>query len=114
MLIIGAFLNETTGHAICYFDIYDPQFPSYKQRISYEFVISKSTTGLNELTSDSWISQKNGKLVTQTNQLVNFSMYGASGKLLLEVKNVSEFDLRQISPNQLVFLQISEPKSGNI
>jgi hypothetical protein len=55
-LIIGAILNGTPGHGICYFDIYDPHDLSFVQSISYEFIITNPVSGIVELNGNSFLA----------------------------------------------------------
>ena len=59
-LIIGAILNGTPGHGICYFDIYDPDNLSFVQTISYEFLVTDPVSGTIELNDNSFLRYEDG------------------------------------------------------
>lgn len=84
-LIIGAILNNTEGTASVYFDIYDPDDPSFVQTIEYHFIISmgSGTWGTDELLEDKWFTQS-GRTFTFSGEFESseVSFYDTSGKLV--------------------------------
>ncbi|MGV3612956.1 MAG: hypothetical protein ACO1N0_18495 [Fluviicola sp.] len=80
-LIIGAMLNGTPGHGICYFDVYLPEDPSQFQTISYEFIVTPSTNGIADL-EDSFLEWKAGILKVKGEKDASFEVFDHSGRLV--------------------------------
>lgn len=89
-LIIGATLNNTPGHGIVYFDIFDPDNRSIKQTISYEFIITEQGAGLEELAQSTWYSIQHNKAVI-SEDIGRITLYNELGMQLDSATN--ELDL---------------------
>lgn len=89
-MIIGAMLNGTPGHGICYFDVYDPDNLSEIQTISYEFIVTPSTNGITDLNDDSFLEWKSGILKTKDNREADFEVFDLSGKQVRQ-ERISQF-----------------------
>lgn len=105
-LIIGAILNGTPGHGICYFDVYDPYNLSSIQTISYEFIVTSQTNGIIDLNDDSFLEYENGFLKIKNGQDANFEVYNQSGKLMLENKLTNSFRLSDLPNNELSIIKV--------
>lgn len=84
-LIIGNHLNGTTGNGSVFFEIFDPNFPSYRKTIEYRFNIVQGSlgVGMDEQDIERGIQYRNGKLVVPT-QLIGAKadIVSIDGKLL--------------------------------
>lgn len=89
-LIIGATLNNTPGHGIVYFDIFDPDNRSVKQTISYEFIVTEQGAGLDEQIHSTWYSIDQNKAVILEDQ-GSITIYNELGMQLASETN--ELDL---------------------
>ncbi|MDF3028108.1 MAG: hypothetical protein K0S23_2415 [Fluviicola sp.] len=105
-LIIGAILNGTPGHGICYFDVYDPNNLSFVQTISYEFIITSPVNGMMELNEDSFLEFEGGYLKVKNRQEARFELYDLSGNLLLENKLTNTFDVCFLPGGQLYLIKV--------
>lgn len=105
-LIIGAMLNGTPGHGICYFDIYDPDNASVRQTISYEFIVTQATNSLPDLPEDSFVKFADGYLWVTNDRCANFSVYDSNGGLILENKLINKFNIDLLPKNQLSIIQV--------
>jgi len=84
-LIIGAMLNDTPGHGVVYFDIYDPANRTEVQTISYEFIVSLA--GLNALEELPWLEVKNGMVVIKDGIPTQVDLFDLNSKLILSTNN---------------------------
>lgn len=105
-LIIGAVLNGTPGHGICYFDVYDPDHPAFRQTISYEFVVTDATSGMTEFTESSFLEWVNGSLRVKANREAQFNVYDLSGKGILQNKLTHSFDFAEIPESGVFLIQV--------
>lgn len=80
-LIIGAMLNNTPGHGIVYFDIFDPDNRTEIQTISYEFIITQQTAELEEQLQETWYSIQYNKALILEGQ-GNVTLYNDLGMQL--------------------------------
>ncbi len=90
-LIIGAMLNNTPGHGTVFFDIFDPDFPSYQQTICYEFIIS--AVGLDELQSVPFASFKGNVIEITNGKETTMDVYALNGQRLLHQTGNTTFTL---------------------
>lgn len=105
-LIIGAMLNGTPGHGICYFDIYDPYNPSLIQTISYEFIVTSSTNGIADWDEGSFLEWKEGALKVKEDREAHFEVVDLSGKLILENKLINQLNISELPKNQIVIIRV--------
>jgi len=105
-LIIGAVLNGTPGHGICYFDVYDPDHASFRQTISYEFIVTNSTNGIADLNEESFLEWENGFLRIKDGEEANFEAYDLNGKLVVKKELTSQFDVSILPKNALSILKV--------
>lgn len=105
-LIIGAMLNGTPGHGICYFDIYDPEYPSFVQTISYEFIVTSATNGLLDLGKESFLEWKDGFLNVRDGRDANFEVFDLAGKLIIKNKLINQFNCFILPKNQIFFIKV--------
>lgn len=106
-LIIGAILNGTPGHGICYFDVYDPDNLSFVQTISYEFIVTNPVNGIMELSDDSFLLYEDGFFKVRDGQEADFKIYDLSGKLVLENKLINKFEISDLPSDQLYLIKVS-------
>lgn len=105
-LIIGAMLNGTPGHGICYFDVYDPHNPAVVQAISYEFIVTPSTNGIADLNDDSFLEWKNGVLRVKNGEEGEFEVYDLSGKTVRKNKLTNELIVSDLPKNQTLLIKV--------
>jgi hypothetical protein len=105
-LIIGAILNGTPGHGICYFDIYDPENPSFVQTISYEFIVTSSTNGLSSLNEDSFLEWKNGFVKVKDGREAVFEVIDLAGERIITNELTNQFNCLNLPKNQLFFIKV--------
>jgi hypothetical protein len=105
-LIIGAVLNATPGHGICYFDIYDPENPSFVQTISYEFIVTSSTNGLSVLNEDSFLEWKDGFLIIKNNRDADFEVVDLAGRIVAKNELTNTFDCSGLPENQVLIIKV--------
>lgn len=103
-LIIGGMLNGTPGHAICYFDVYDPAVPSQVQTISYEFIVTQATNGIADL-EDSFLEWKAGILKTKDNRDAHFEVLDLSGRILKK-ELTNQLIISELPKNQILLIQV--------
>ncbi len=105
-LIIGAMLNGTPGHGICYFDVYDPDNLAVVQAISYEFIITPSTNGIADLNDDSFLEWKNGMLLVKNGQEAEFEVYDLAGKIVVKNKLTSALKISDLLKDQTLLIKV--------
>lgn len=106
-LIIGAMLNNTPGHAIIYFDIYDPHNPLNKQTISYEFIVTQSTNALASESQEDWLNMNGDFIQTTNGEKATFNVYSLSGAILLSsIEN--QINVSTLPKNQTFMLYIAQ------
>jgi hypothetical protein len=105
-LIIGAVLNGTPGHGICYFDIYDPDNLSFVQTISYEFIVTDQVSGMMELNDNSFLRYEDGFLKVKDGREANFVVYDLGGKIVFENKLINKLKVSCFPINQLYFIKV--------
>jgi len=94
-MIIGAMLNGTPGHGTVFFDIYNPEVPSFKQTICYEFIVS--AVGLDELQSVPFIRFKGNVLEVTNGKETILDVYSLNGQQLLHSTDNTQFTIRGLS-----------------
>ncbi len=105
-LIIGAMLNGTPGHGICYFDVYDPDNLAVVQAISYEFIVTPSTNGITDLNDDSFLEWENGVLLVKNGQEAEFEVYDLAGKMVLKNKLTNQLIVSDLPKNQTLMIKV--------
>lgn len=105
-LIIGAILNGTPGHGICYFDIYDPYNPSVVQTISYEFIVTQSTNGIETMNDGSFLEWKEGVLKVKDGRDAEFEVVDLSGKVLIKNKLINQLNISDLPKNQTFIIKV--------
>lgn len=105
-LIIGAMLNGTPGHGICYFDVYDPDNLAVVQAISYEFIITPSTNGIADLNDDSFLEWKDGVLRVKDGREAEFEVYDLAGKMVLKNKLINQLHVSNLPKNQSLLIKV--------
>nr|WP_294859315.1 hypothetical protein [uncultured Fluviicola sp.] len=113
-LIISAMLNGTPGHGICYFDVYDPENPSFVQTISYEFIVTLSTNGLADLNEDSFLEWKDGFLVVKDNRDADFEVVDLAGRTVLKNELTNKFDCSALVGNQVLIIKVTLDNNSSI
>lgn len=103
-LIIGAMLNGTPGHGICYFEVYDPATPDQVQTISYEFIVTPSTNGLTDL-EESFLEWNAGLLRTKDGRDADFEVFDLAGRRLIKELN-SQLNVQELPKNQQLIIQV--------
>lgn len=103
-LIIGAMLNNTPGHGIVYFDIYNPLTPAVVQTISYEFIVS--ALGINELLNEGIIQLSNDVLYFENGKATNIAFFTLDGKLVAQDKNVELFNCKLLPKQQTYIVRL--------
>lgn len=108
-LIIGATLNNTPGHGTVFFDIYDPDYPVYKQTICYEFIVS--AVGLDELQSVPFIHVIGDVLEVTNGKETTLDIYALNGQLLQHSVGSTQFDLSSLAAQPIIiYLKQDERK----
>jgi hypothetical protein len=105
-LIIGAILNGTPGHGICYFEVYDPNDLSLIKTISYEFIVTGPVNGIVDLNEDSFLEFEDGFLKVKNGQEARFELHDLSGNLLLENELTNTFNISCLPEGQLYFIKV--------
>ena len=105
-LIIGAMLNGTPGHGICYFDVYDPDNLAVVQAISYEFIITPSTNGIADLNDDSFLEWKDEVLRVKNGREAEFEVYDLAGKMVLKNKLINQLVVSNLPKNQTLLIKV--------
>lgn len=105
-LIIGAMLNGTPGHGICYFDVYDPDNLSVVQAISYEFIVTPSTNGITEPNEDSFLEWKEGALKVKDEREAEFEVSDMAGKIVLKNKLTNQLIISELPKNQCLLIKV--------
>ncbi len=100
-LIIGAMLNNTPGHGVVYFDIYDPANRTEVQTISYEFIVSLA--GLTALEELPWLAIKNGKLFITDGIPTQVDLFDLNSKLISSSKQQEI----QLQKDQVLFIRFT-------
>lgn len=100
-LIISAILNNTPGHGIVYFDVYDPDAPSFVQMVSFEFIISAA--GLDELLAAAPVTMHENVLSTTNGKIAKLRVFDQQGKFLFDQKG-DHFSLENLPSGQAVYL----------
>lgn len=111
-LIIGAILNGTPGHGICYFDVYDPYDLSFIQTISYEFIVTSPVNGITVpiaigMNEASFLEYEHGLLKVKDGQEANFEVYNQSGELIIKNKLINAFKLSDLPTNKLSIIKVN-------
>lgn len=106
-LIIGAVLNGTPGHGICYFDVYDPENPSFVQAISYEFIVTSTTNGLPDLNESSFLEWKDGFLQVKDGRDAHFEVVDLAGKAILKNELTNQFEYSTLPKNQVLIIRVT-------
>lgn len=106
-LIIGAMLNNTPGHGIVYFDIFDPANRNEMQTISYEYIVTAAGVGINELSELPFLKFKADRIEVLNGKETKLTVYSVSGQKLLEQTSTAQFSLRELSA-QTVLLFIEQ------
>ncbi len=82
-LIIGAVLNNTVGIGSVFFDLYEPSNLSNVVQIEYHFIVTQGTSGIIELSDNSWLSQKGSLFVFNDDAIGHqLTIYSTEGKVL--------------------------------
>jgi hypothetical protein len=84
-------LNNTPGHGVIYFDIFDPANRSEMQTISYEYIVG--IAGLNALEELPWLELKNDKIIITDNIPTQIEIFDLNGKLIAEELTSCDFQL---------------------
>jgi len=105
-LIIGAVLNGTPGHGICYFDIFDPENPGFVQTISYEFIVTSATNELSNLNEDSFLEWKDGVLKVKDGREATFEVIDLVGKQIVNNELTNQFNYSFLPKNQVFILKV--------
>lgn len=105
-LIIGAMLNGTPGHGICYFDVYDPHNPAIVQTISYEFIVTPATNGIADLKDNSFLEWKEGVLKVKDGKDADFEVLDLSGKWLIKNKRINQLNVSDLPKNQCLIIKV--------
>ncbi len=107
-LIIGAMLNGTPGHGICYFDVYDPYNPSDVQTISYEFIVTQSTNGIGAIgiNDASFLEWKEGVLEVKEDREAHFEVVDLSGKSIINNKLTNQLNISDLPKNQTFIIRV--------
>lgn len=105
-LIIGAMLNGTPGHGICYFDVYDPDNLSIVQAISYEFIVTPSTNGITDLNEDSFLEWKDGNLKVKDEREAEFEVSDLAGKIVAKNKLTNQLIISELPKNQCLMIKV--------
>ncbi|WP_343635324.1 hypothetical protein [Fluviicola sp.] len=105
-LIIGAMLNGTPGHGICYFDVYDPDNASVIQEISYEFIVTPSTNAITELNEASFLEWKEGILKVKDEREAVFQVSDLSGRIAVQNKLTNQLNISDLPKNQVLLIQV--------
>ncbi len=103
-LIIGAMLNGTPGHGICYFDVYLPENSSAVQTISYEFIVTPATNGIADL-DGSFLEWKAGVLKVKGEKEAAFEVFDLSGRLVKK-ELTNQFLISDLPKNQSFIIQV--------
>ena len=103
-LIIGAMLNNTPGNGIVYFDIYNPNAPSFKQTISYEFIVS--SLGINELIEEGFIQILNDILYFENGKATSIEFFTLSGQLVAKDTYIAQFNCNQLPKEQAYIVRL--------
>ena len=105
-LIIGAMLNDTPGNGTVFFDMYDPDFPSVRQTICYEFIVT-SVVGLDELQEIPFIRSSENAILVTNGQETTLEAYALNGQRLVRQTSSDRFDLSGMS-SQTVLLHLRQ------
>jgi hypothetical protein len=105
-LIIGAMLNGTPGHGICYFDVYDPDNLSMVQTISYEFIVTPSTNGITVPNEDSFLEWKEGALKVKDEREAEFEVSDLAGKIVLKNRLTNQLIISELPKNQCLLIKV--------
>lgn len=106
-LIIGAILNGTPGHGICYFDIYDPYNPLVIQTISYEFIVTPATNGISVPVNDnSFLEWKDGSLKVKDDRDAMFEVVDLSGKSIIKNRLTNQLNIFDLPKNQILIIKV--------
>ena len=97
-LIIGAVLNQTTGHGFVHFDIYDPHAPQYLQQIHYEYIVT--VLGVSTLQELPFLKLEHNTLYFD--QDIELEVYGTLGELIYSNKKVRELPLKSFKGSLLL------------
>jgi hypothetical protein len=105
-LIIGAMLNGTPGHGICYFDVFDPDNRSVVKTISYEFIVTQSTNGLLDLNEESFLEWKDGSLCVKNGEEATFEVVDLAGKIVFEKELKNKLKIADLPKNNYLIIQV--------
>lgn len=105
-LIIGAMLNSTPGHGICYFNVYDPDNLSVVQAISYEFIVTPSTNGIADLNDESFLEWKEGILRVKDGKEAEFEVSDLAGKIVLKNKLINQLVVSDLPDNRVLMIKV--------
>jgi hypothetical protein len=103
-LIIGAMLNNTPGHGIVYFDIYNPLTPADVQTISFEFIVS--ALGINELITEGIVQLSNDVLYFENGKATSIAFFTLDGKLVAQDKNAELFNCKLLPKQQTYIVRL--------
>lgn len=93
-LIIGNHTNNTPGHGSVFFDIYDPNFPSYITTIEYEFIIT--LVGIEDVAPESYIKIYPQQILLLDENIESLSIYDISGRKIPLIPNDNIVYLHQL------------------
>lgn len=105
-LIIGATLNDQPGIGSVFFDIFDPEFPQYRDTIEFRFIIS--SVGLDELVNTGIITVDHSIIRKATKEVTRLQVVDASGRKLVDIADFHSFDCASLPPNEVVFITIQQ------
>lgn len=107
-LIIGATLNDQPGIGSVFFDIFDPEFPSFRDTIEFHFVIS--SVGLTELVQSGIVTFENSIIRKVNSEIATLKIVDQTGKVLETDSDFQSFDCSKLPSNELVFITIQQGK----
>ena len=103
-LIIGATLNDQPGIGSVFFDIFDPEFPEYRDTIEFRFIIS--SVGLNELINAGIVTFENSIIHKTTDEPTSLQVVDLSGRKLVDIADFHSFDCSSLPPGEVLLISI--------
>lgn len=99
-LIIGNHTNNTPGHGSVFFDIYDPNFPSYMTTIEYEFIIT--LVGIEDENVFKFIKINPNEILILNEKVQSIALYDLSGRNIPLQRNHQEIRLDMLKTGMYI------------
>ncbi|MCY7360904.1 MAG: T9SS type A sorting domain-containing protein, partial [Ignavibacteria bacterium] len=113
-LAIGAITNNTPGHCSVYFEIYDPNNPTFKDTIEYKFIITEPVGIANEIGNTDGIKIIQNGILFSFNKPKAYKIISATGQTVFESSTQSGVYYFSNLASGCYFIYIDDDKNSYI